>query len=724
MSDSIPRSTGRPSAVRARRSAVDHVADHGDTHELPELFDGVSVDAASISTSTFSIVPQSLPATIDEDLLDDDDVVASEVEPDETPSAPLDDVRAPVTDAKAPAPVIVATIDQDAARSVTASPDSPTSPGARRPAAKRPAAKSPAVKRPAAKSPAAKRSGTPSSGSVESGASPSEAPESASEPPATTAAASTKATPRRTTPKGPASTPSDAEPAVSKGSASKPAASKPASSKTAASKTAASKPAASKPAPSKAPASKPPASKAPVSKPRSKAPASKPAASAPAVPVEPASNPGSSTPTPTDPETPTTEAAESSIGRRDTPPVRLASDTIVVDLPPVEDLEVPADERAVAIEEVPVTTTEHLEAPTSSVPVTAAPTGSADREDHVEETPSAPAFAGMSVARALAGAPESSSMLTAERLLEGSRDTRRVPEGFWQKLIFTASGRRIRLADSKAAQARIALTARIAKPLTGGARFVPVLTRKGGVGKTTITTLLGMALADARDDRVIAVDANPDRGTLAERLSRRSEHTVRDLVRDADEVVGYAEFSALVSRDTTRLDVLASDTDPHISQAFDEHDYDVVARLASQYYSIVLTDCGTGIVHSVMSATLRHADTLVIVSGTSLDEARSAAETLSWLEANGYADLAAHAVVVINSTTPGTPSVRLDEIGKHFESRVRSIVRVPFDAHLATGAAVTFADLRPETRLAVRELAAIVVEGLPVGRPRKAGSRG
>ncbi|RUQ87855.1 MinD/ParA family protein [Labedella gwakjiensis] len=330
----------------------------------------------------------------------------------------------------------------------------------------------------------------------------------------------------------------------------------------------------------------------------------------------------------------------------------------------------------------------------------------------------------MSVARALAGAPESSSMLTAERLLEGSRDTRRVPEGFWQKLIFTASGRRIRLADSKAAQARIALTARIAKPLTGGARFVPVLTRKGGVGKTTITTLLGMALADARDDRVIAVDANPDRGTLAERLSRRSEHTVRDLVRGADEVVGYAEFSALVSRDMTRLDVLASDTDPHISQAFDEHDYDVVARLASQYYSIVLTDCGTGIVHSVMSATLRHADTLVIVSGTSLDEARSAAETLSWLEANGYADLAAHAVVVINSTTPGTPPVRLDEIGKHFESRVRSIVRVPFDAHLATGAAVTFADLRPETRLAVRELAAIVVEGLPVGRPRKAGSRG
>jgi MinD-like ATPase involved in chromosome partitioning or flagellar assembly len=114
----------------------------------------------------------------------------------------------------------------------------------------------------------------------------------------------------------------------------------------------------------------------------------------------------------------------------------------------------------------------------------------------------------------------------------------------------------------------------------------------------------------------------------------------------------------------------------------------------------------------------------VIVSGTSIDEARSASETLSWLEANGYPELAAESVVVINSTTPGTPSVRLEEIAKHFESRVRGIVRVPFDAHLATGAAVTFADLRPETRLAVRELAAAVVEGLPGGRPRKAGLRG
>lgn len=732
MSDSPPRPSGRSSGVRARRSAVDHIADHGEPREFPELFDGATtVDAASISTSTFSIVPQALPATIDEDLLEDDDVVGSEVDPESARSAALDDVRAPDLDGPAPTPVVVATIDPTpAAPEATVSSkvreDTPAASPTRTATPSKPATpRTPRSASTSAESTPRMPGTTAPKKTASSKAAPSKA---ASSKPASSKPARSTVGPSKPAASRNDSTQASSTPTVSKPGPSRPAASKPAASKPAAARTAASKPAVStsaptgKPAPTKAAPTKP----APTTAPRGKAsvaavppvaetPASEQAAAEPSLVVDVVEPDTSVVETSTAPDTAVEEERT---------PVGLATTRIVVDLPPSEEPEVPADERALAIDEVPVTTAEELATPTNSVSVEAAPAPSSERDDRVEEAQPAPAFAGMSVARALAGAPESSSMLTAERLLDERRDSRRVPEGFWQKLVFDLSGRRVRLADSRAARARTALTERIATPLPGGARFVPVLTRKGGVGKTTVTTLLGMALADARDDRVIAVDANPDRGTLAERLSRRSEHTVRDLVRGADEVAGYAEFSALVSRDATRLDVLASDTDPHLSQAFDADDYDVVARLASQYYSIVLTDCGTGIVHSVMGATLRRADSLVIVSGTSVDEARSASETLSWLDANGYEALAADAVVVVNSTTPGTPAVRLDEITKHFESRVRSIVRVPFDAHLATGAAITFADLRPETRLAVRELAAAVVEGLPGGRPRKAGNRG
>jgi hypothetical protein len=55
----------------------------------------------------------------------------------------------------------------------------------------------------------------------------------------------------------------------------------------------------------------------------------------------------------------------------------------------------------------------------------------------------------------------------------------------------------------------------------------------------------------------------------------------------------------------------------------------------------------------------------------------------------------------------------LEEIEAHFASRVREIVRIPYDEVLAAGSVVKWKDLKPYTRHAARELAALVVEGIP-----------
>ncbi|AZS43469.1 ESX-1 secretion-associated protein EspI [Microbacterium oleivorans] len=307
---------------------------------------------------------------------------------------------------------------------------------------------------------------------------------------------------------------------------------------------------------------------------------------------------------------------------------------------------------------------------------------------------------------------ESPDLLTADRLIDRARVAAPEPEGVWQRLVYGATRGRVALADNPRVRARKELDRRISAPLAGGAKFVPVLSRKGGVGKTSVTTLLGMALADAREDRVIAIDANPDRGTLAERIERSSGKTVRDLVRARADVSGFNDLSAIVARDETRLDILASDADPHLSEAFSDRDYHDVAAIAAHYYSIVLTDSGTGIVHSVMDATLELADQLLIVAGRSVDEAKLASETLSWLESNGYGELARHAIVVLNTSRPGASLVRPAELESHFRTRVRAVVTIPYDAHIATGGPITFRDLSAATRGAARELAAVVVEGL------------
>jgi MinD-like ATPase involved in chromosome partitioning or flagellar assembly len=305
--------------------------------------------------------------------------------------------------------------------------------------------------------------------------------------------------------------------------------------------------------------------------------------------------------------------------------------------------------------------------------------------------------------------PEPAAMLTADRLIDASAKFRAAPESGWRRFVFFVSLKLINLGDSPKVKARKAMDARIGAALEGGTKFIPVLTRKGGVGKTTISTLLGMALAQVREDRVIAIDANPDRGTLAERVSKSTRFTVRDVVNRAASIDGFAEFSNMVSRDETRLDVLASDADPMLSEAFNEGDYNVVADMAARYYSLVITDCGTGIVHSVMRPTLQRANTLVIVSGGSVDEARLASETLTWLEANGFGELVRNSVVALNTATQATLLVKLDEIEQHFRTRVRSVVRIPYDPALAAGSVIKFNELNKQTREAARELASEVI---------------
>ncbi|MDF2573304.1 MAG: hypothetical protein K0S05_216 [Agromyces sp.] len=419
--------------------------------------------------------------------------------------------------------------------------------------------------------------------------------------------------------------------------------------------------------------------------------------------------------------------------------------SVRVDLPPAPPPEMPEDEVAVAIDDVavnPGTVVGSSQSTTSVEVVTPALAGAgyrggsrrdpspysallaADasklrRERVTTDTGSHVAIVdvpGEAAPGTEVEVPETSESLTADRLIDLNRTTRPAPQGGFNRFLYEASLHLVNLGDSAKVRAHKAMSARIQKRFEGGARFVPVLTRKGGVGKTTITALLGMALADARDDRIIAIDANPDRGTLAERVDRQTRETVRDVVTKASSIGGYTDFSRFVSRDETRLDILASDTDPTLSEAFDDNDYNVVAGLAARYYSLVLTDCGTGIVHSVMRATLQRADAIVVVSGGSVDEARLASETLTWLEANGFGELVRNAVVAINLATQGTHLVKVDEIEAHFQSRVREIVRIPYDPQLAAGSVVNWHELRPVTQHAARELAALVVEGLPAER--------
>jgi MinD-like ATPase involved in chromosome partitioning or flagellar assembly len=310
--------------------------------------------------------------------------------------------------------------------------------------------------------------------------------------------------------------------------------------------------------------------------------------------------------------------------------------------------------------------------------------------------------------------PPAVSDLSSAQLL---RPARPAPRTGWRRALYVASGGMVNPGESEADTARRALVARVNQPLQGCYK-IAMLSLKGGVGKTTTTAALGSTFASLRGDRVVAVDANPDRGTLAEKVPVETTATVRHLLRDAALVRRYSDVRAYTSQGPSRLEVLASDQDPAVSEAFSELDYRRTVDLLEHFYNIVLTDCGTGLMHSAMRGVLDVADSLVVVSSSSIDGARSASATLDWLDAHGYGDLVARSTAVINYVRRSSGGVDLDRVSDHFAARCRTVARLPFDPHLDEGAEIELEKLAPRTRTAMLELAAVVADDFP-----RAGSR-
>jgi MinD-like ATPase involved in chromosome partitioning or flagellar assembly len=308
--------------------------------------------------------------------------------------------------------------------------------------------------------------------------------------------------------------------------------------------------------------------------------------------------------------------------------------------------------------------------------------------------------------------PVGTSVLGAESLTAATvlKHRRARPQSGWRKRVYSMTGGKINFGLSRADKRRAVLIERARTPV-GGCYRLAVISLKGGVGKTTTTAALGAMFADLRGDRVVALDANPDRGTLAERAPRESGATVRHLLAARGDLHRYADVRAFTSQTPTRLEVLASDSDPHVSAAFGESDYRDTVAILERFYSLVLTDCGTGLLHDAMRGILGLANSLVVVSSASLDGARSASATLDWLEAHGLEALAKNAVVVISSVRPGGGIVDVLQLEDHFASRCRDVVTIPYDPHLESGGVLEISELEKETADAYLELAAAVGEG-------------
>ena len=140
------------------------------------------------------------------------------------------------------------------------------------------------------------------------------------------------------------------------------------------------------------------------------------------------------------------------------------------------------------------------------------------------------------------------------------------------------------------------LDARIARPRLRRCATIAVVSPKGGVGKTTVVALLGTLFALLRRDPVVAVDTNPDFGSLGRVLAPDQSWYVDDLARLVAEEDGLSltALESRLGRAVHGLLVVPALTDPVRMAALDERAYRQVITRLKDFFSVILLDCGTG----------------------------------------------------------------------------------------------------------------------------------
>jgi MinD-like ATPase involved in chromosome partitioning or flagellar assembly len=243
---------------------------------------------------------------------------------------------------------------------------------------------------------------------------------------------------------------------------------------------------------------------------------------------------------------------------------------------------------------------------------------------------------------------------------------------------------------------------------------VAVVSPKGGVGKTTCTFLAGDVLARELRLRVVAVDANPDYGTLGSLAPDpvRSEKSLADLLAGPERIGSPGELRPFVSPLESGLHLLAAPARAEVMATMTADHYRDLVAFLDRFYEVILLDLGTGLTDPIARYALEHADQTVFVS---TPEWVTADRVLEALDDLGGTLPEERLTLVLNQAPDGTAVHRQLIEAAFRQQRPAHRVTVPYDPRLRVmldAGAYQPDGLARRTRLAVKQLGLAVAEGL------------
>ncbi|MEO7198147.1 MAG: MinD/ParA family protein, partial [Solirubrobacterales bacterium] len=255
------------------------------------------------------------------------------------------------------------------------------------------------------------------------------------------------------------------------------------------------------------------------------------------------------------------------------------------------------------------------------------------------------------------------------------------------------------------------LDSAITEPRLSRCVTIAVVSPKGGVGKTTMAALIGSLLSRLRHERMVAVDANPDYGSLGRTLTPEHGIFVDDLI----DILANPDLTAIeldrkLGRGFDGLRVLPAPTDPARMARLDRLAYATVFKRLQTMVDGLILDCGTGLQEPRSQAAIEAADQIVLVSDAEPSTASLVAEAADLLKRS---DLPFY--LVVNKMPRSNGQLNLDALSRAVRD-AQTLVTLrarPLTASRVSSGEFSWDRPPDDWALALRELCAVMVADWP-----------
>jgi pilus assembly protein CpaE len=210
---------------------------------------------------------------------------------------------------------------------------------------------------------------------------------------------------------------------------------------------------------------------------------------------------------------------------------------------------------------------------------------------------------------------------------------------------------------------------------------IAVFGAKGGVGKTTVATNVGAALASNMGQSVVLVDGDNSFGDVAALLELRPERTIIDFLKDKDKI-DRANVTEYLVKHSSGLWVLPAPRESLQWRSVTPDAFRSVVELLSRRFDLVVVD--TAAVLSDMSlAVLEDANMVLWVTSTDFSSINNSLQGLEALQQMSYPDSRIRLILNVNSPDDVVRPAKIEEVlGRTF------FWSIPYDKQVRTAAQV------------------------------------